>query len=268
MDLKQVSALLKADIQESMAILLQGKAMSGKGRLINTLSLNFQGLAICYLLTDSNSEKFQENLIRSGQGRIYYLEKSQQESNTDDRWLSISRSESLFDLIAAGQAGLAAQLADLSTATWKKNNEYEDDFLYISIIQSLILQVVRKSTQDVTDKLNRFTMVLDGEPSGRLDVCNSLIKHDSEAFVDAMGLLMEQRSEKFEKRKMLVASEDAVFWPRNFISTEGLALMNIATLFNLSVPNEFNYCPKSACCPIEELLVPNLFTELDALIEV
>ncbi len=267
MELKQVSTLLKEDICESMAMLLQGRPMSEKGRLMNTLSLNFQGLAICYLLIDGNHDKFQENLIRSGQGRIYYLEKSQQESNINDRWLSISRSESLFDLIAAGQVGLAAKLTDLPTITWKKSNEYEEDFLYISIIQSLVLQAIRKSNLDLTDRLNRFSMVLDGEPSGRLDVCNSLIRHDAEAFVGAIELLTQQRLEKFEKRKMLVTSDDAVFWPRNFISIETLALVNIALLFKLSVPNEFACCPKSARCSIEEVLVPNLFNELDALIE-
>ena len=266
MELNQVSSLLKAEIQESMAMLLAGYPMSEMGRLINTLSLNFQGLAICYLLIDSNRSKFQENLIRSGHGRLYYLEKSQKEGNDNDRWLSISRSESILDLIAAGQLVLAGRLVDLSTAPWKRSNEYEDDYLYFSIIHSQILQILGKPVQDVGNMLNRFAEVLDGASSGRLDVCRALLQKDDDAFFEAMTLLLEQRAEKIEKRKRIVISGEAIFWPRSFVSIEGVALMNLAQLLNMSVPNEFTNCPRSARCAVEERIIPNLFAELEALI--
>jgi hypothetical protein len=266
MDLTYAQAVLVDDIRTRMSHLINLVPIRRKAENLRDLTRLFQALAICKLLVDADLGSFRENLTRSGQARRHYLLKSREESNLDDRFLGLSRVQSIFDVVVAGQMELATDLASLSIDEWHPSWEYEDDFCYYLFVHRLILDARFVGGPDAAALVVRLEKVVDGQPSARLRLCQALNARQSTAFRTAFeAFLDEHRSTTDAKRSRITEyTAEAAFWPISFVSIEGLAWLRFAELFGIAPPDHFGFCPAEARDVPGSRTVPDLFESLDA----
>lgn len=268
MDLRDVREQVIPEIHEKMFFLTAGYPMADTGAVFEELSELFQALGICYLLTAADVDKFRENLVRSGHARRYFLRKSQEEGNDQDRHLAISRSEAFLDSVVAGDLNLARDIEHLSSEVWERDWEYEDDFCFFLFLHKLVKHPVPLSEGELRAILDRFERALEGGISSRLNVCKSLATHDEMAFTETLRVLLVEEQEKFDDKRSSIMASRLPFWPRSFVSVEGLALLKIAGIVGMRIDTEFLLCPQEARIPVADNQYVDFFTDLERVLAV
>ncbi len=255
MDASEIHDGLVPEIKELLAYVAVGYPIRELGGELENLSEYFKALGIAYLLRDADTDRFRENLVRSGHARRYFLRKSREESNTDDRRLALGRTEAFLDVLAAGHVGLAREVAELSIDTWEPDWEYEDDFCYFLLLHRLVRGGAVAEEPDLRSLSMRFENSLEGAKSARLDVCAALLDRDSRALRAALALLMQEQDTEMEKARGRNQERDpaaCVSWAQSYVSTEGLALLKVAELNGmrpLESGEELPLCPTLAMLP-------------------
>jgi hypothetical protein len=155
--------------------------------------------------------KFRDLLIQIGGARRYYLQKSQQQGNVNDRYLAISRTEAFFDALAAGELTLARDIARASITRWKPDWEYQDDFCYYHFLHQLLLDPAAEPDSPLADILAEFEQSLEGGSSVRLPVCQALLARDLDGFVAALTAFLEAKQAQDEERRPNVVDSSYLF---------------------------------------------------------
>jgi hypothetical protein len=262
-DLVQVRKRIVLAARESMASLFAGLPVSETGDEFERLSSLFQGLGICDLLTRGNVDGFRENLVRSGQSRRSFLRRSQIEGNTDSPHLALSRTEAFLDCMAAGDLVLAHEIAHLSRDTWNPNWEYEEDHYFYLFLHRLVDPSSGQRDTALRESVDRIEIVLEGAKWPQLDVLRSLLAGDEQAFTEALEAVLSEEGDTFDKKRPAVVGSKFLFWPRSFVSIQGLALLRAATLLELNVIQDFPLCPPDGRIPVSSSSYRDLFTELE-----
>lgn len=266
MDLQKVVEFIEPAIGEN-AIYLTGRLpMAEIGPFVECLSELFQGYAICALLTTGDPEQFREYLLRSGCLLRYFRRKSSVEGNVHDRHLALSRSEAFLDAVVAGDWGLARDLARLAPRDWVAEWEYEDDFCYFQFLHALAEAQGRGPPAELTTVLDRFERVLDGAQSARLQVCRALLDADQPAVCEQLAALLAEKQQRDDKLRTAVVPSKFLFWPRSFVSIEGLALLKFAELAGLRIDDSFPLCPAPARLAEMDRPYEDKFAELERLL--
>jgi len=266
MDLTDVRDLIVPEIYERGLLLTAGYPVTETGKALEEMSELFQALGICQFLLTMDVMGFRINLTRSGQARRYFLRKSAELRNIHDHRLALSRSEGFLDSVVAGDWSLARDIVRLSNWDWNGNWEYEDDYCYFMILHNLVTQPGDSLSANIISLAERFERVLEGAPSPRLDVCRALMLRNEDGFAEGLiGLLDEEKLRNDQKRPAVTESQ-FLFWPRSFISIEGLALLKIAGAAEMTVPSDFFLCPEEARLPDMDGSPSDIFAELDTAI--
>ncbi len=262
--LDEIHHQLVLEIQEGLAIAASGAGANAISDTFKNLSRHLQALAICHLLEFADQDEFRNNLVRSAHARRSYLRKSRDQQNADDHNLALSRTEAFFDALAAGDARLAREIADLSVSTWNADWEYEDDFCYFLFLHEVVRAPELPDEQRLNSTLNQFEKALEGAESPRLNVCSALLARDTKAFSDKFEALLDSIRNLNDKKRELVESYELTFWPRSFVSIEALALLRIAAMTGIAVdPGPFVLCPALARLPEHTEPESGLFEEID-----
>jgi len=140
MDLAEVQVELVHALADGMSYLAPPLRIAELGGIFDDLALQFEGLALCRLFENADQAAFAESMARSGQSRRFFLRRSRQESNLDDRHLALSRTRSILDALIAGALPLAREIAALSTETWNPTWEYEDDHCFYLLLHTIVKQ--------------------------------------------------------------------------------------------------------------------------------
>ncbi len=269
MDPRDLQNLLIPEIKERILVVASNYPIGELGQVLEELSEYLQSLAISYLLAQGDVTEFRDNLIRSGHSRRYYLRRSVEENNENDRHLALSRADSFFDSLASGDLFLTKEIVDLSPINWHANWEYEDDFQYRKFLGSQFLSTWA-GEQDIPDRkkfLGDFEGSLDSPNSDpRYAVCAALVGRNHQVFNAALFEFMEQKKDQLdEKRDTIVTTEfpDSLFWLRNSVSTEGLALIRLGNLTGITVEEHLPLCPEFGRLPVESKEIADLFKEVD-----
>jgi hypothetical protein len=263
MEIKDVRAAVIAEIQDLFPYLAGAYRIGQLGEELEKLSACFQALGICHLLESADIDKFTENLVRSGHARRYFLRKSQAEGNHDDRHLAISRSEAILDSLAAGHLQLAQEIVQLSRDSWMPSGEYEDDFCYYRFIHLIVLAPRPLLEQDLKNTVGQFEKSLEGAGSARLEICKAILTQSAEDFSAALEALLEQQQDENDQKRPTVLDSGFLFWPRTFVSVEGLALLRLADLVGLGIDGEFPRCPEIGRLANSDRVFTDLFRELE-----
>lgn len=249
-----------------MASLISRAPISAKAQALRDLSRLFQAVGICQLLVDANTEKFHENLVRSGHVRRYYLRRSQSEASTTDHFLGLSRVEAVFDVYVANRLDLVRDIDALSTDAWHLGWEYEDDFCYYLFMQRVLLLHDFLSTSECNDLLLQFDRSLEGGPSLRLDMCLALRDRDATALRSTLELFLQQRQMALDKRRdeLTEYTSDAIFWPQSYVCVEALAWLKLTKSLGLALGDGYLFCPSEALSvSSSQMPVEDLFESLD-----
>jgi hypothetical protein len=262
MDLAEVHERCVDEIRNHVGFLAGGFAIQDCGGVLEELARLFQGLGICHLLEMLDVDEFRQNLVRSGHARRYYLRASKAQDNVDAKYLALSRSEALLDVLAAGDLPLARSIAELSPSEWNRRWEYEDDFCFYLFLQRLIMDA---PSEELHHTLKRFETALDGGSSPRLSMMRALLARDRDAFEAALSALLVDEQNRIDSERGDIVDSQFLFWPRSFVSIEALALLRSAQLTGLSIEGDFPMCPPEARLSIEEHNYHDFFAELDAI---
>jgi hypothetical protein len=263
MEIQDVHAAVVAEIQDTLAYLAGSLRMEQLGEQFEKLSACFQALGICHLLETGNTVQFQENLVRSGQARRYFLRRSQAEGNQKDRHLAISRSEAILDTLAAGHLDLAGEVVRLSRATWDPAGEYEDDYCYYRFIHLIVQSPNALPEQDLQDLAARFEKALEGAGAARLEICKAMLARSREEFRPALEELLQQHQDAADAKRALIVDSGFLFWPRSFVCVEGLALLKIAELVGMPIDEELPLCPEMSRLATTNPTFPDVFEEIE-----
>lgn len=265
MDIRDVHTELVLEAQFSFAAVTAERPISERGGALEELSAYFQGLALCHLLENADVAQFRENLVRSGHARRYFLRRSRAEGNREDRRLALSRTEALLDVLAAADFSLAREIAMLSFQEWNPAWEYEDDFCYYLVLHTLALDPNASRDQGLGALLDRFEGALEGAPSWRLALSEALVERDGLLFDESLRGFVEAEQEANDARRDALESGALLFWPRSFVSVEGLALLHLALLRGLSMADAYPLCPAIGRLPPTEHRYRDLFEEMERL---
>ncbi|KFA88497.1 hypothetical protein [Archangium violaceum] len=106
--------------------------------LLTRLSTYRRIAAIGALLADGDVLAFRHDLRLSATARRELL-LSSPDPAPPSRFRCASRVEPLFDALAAGEAGLARDIAQHSPYRWRADEEFEDDFRYADFLREHLL---------------------------------------------------------------------------------------------------------------------------------
>ena len=243
MELNEIHQNIVLDIKSNLEIVASGSPMRDIGYTFEELSTQFQVLGICQLLEYADIAEFRVNLVRSGYSKRYFLRKSEEQENTDDHHLALSRSEAFLDTIAADHLELAQEIARLSLRKWVADWEYEDDYYYYYFLHTVVIAYDNLPKTQLKSILNKFESSLEGLGSLRFEICKSILARDKENFHENFKSLLETISIAQEEKRQIVESYEYLFWPRSFISVEGFALLKIAELVGIQCIEEYPLCP-------------------------
>lgn len=241
MELSKIHQHIIIEIRDHLGVVASGAPVRTIGSTFEKLSECFQALGICHLLEFADTEQYRENLIRSGQARAYQLRKHQ--GDVGDRHLAVSRSEALFDVAAADDPQLAREIIEHSLTDWEPTGEYEDDFCFHHFLHRIIYSQDDAGIAELESILNRFEVALEGGASMRLEVSRALASRDEIAFDENLRTLLEEQQILNETRRARLEAYEFIFWPRSFVSIEGLALLRIAEWLGMEVSDEYPLCP-------------------------
>ncbi len=218
--------------------------LSELGRTSVELCGKLRALGIMGLLTTGDSQKFLNSLVRSGRVRETYLARMKQAGIQHDHHLAAGRCDGLVDAIASGDRDLAYRIAWASPRNFDPRREYEDDFCFAQVLHRLVHGVQAASV--FQPFLDRYEVVLEGQPSARLDVLRALVTHAQAEFDVAFEVLLQERQNVIADEEARSRLETPQVISERLVYVEGLALLRVALAQGLKTQREYLYCPANA----------------------
>jgi hypothetical protein len=158
---------------------------------------------------------------------------------------------------------LARHIARLSPKVWEKDWEYEDDFCFFLVLHTLVQQPDPLPVNNLRGILDQFEQALEGGPSTRLPVCRALLAKDETEFADALRALLAAKEVEINNQRPTIVDSKFLFWPRSFVSVEGLAFLKFAEIVGMPIADEFPLCPPEARLSTAPSAYPDLFADLE-----
>jgi hypothetical protein len=263
MDIAKNRADLVQVVKRDMLYFLDSPPAAEMGGYCETLSRRFQALAICHFIENLDLAEFGINLRRSACARRFFLERSDEEGNTHDRFLVLSGTEAFFDALVGGSRPLAMDIAAASGAEWNPEWESEADFHYFRFLHLLLLDP-RGEDADQIEALLRISRSCTGKRSPRLSAGWALMDGDAKAFRESLEAMLEAKCDADRARMRDSSPGDFLFRPRSLLSLEGLALMRLAHLRGLgdtAFPRH-PFCPRVALLPWTDTPGEDIFRKM------
>jgi Immunity protein 49 len=248
-------------IKDNMSVVAGGADGEEFGELAELLSAQFQALGICNLLIALDAEGLSRNLCQSAFARRFFLRKSLERVESRNPFWALSRTQALFDAIAAGADGVARDIAGLSPTSWDRDGEYEDDFYYFMFVHDLVRRNWLLDAIAAQRLLERFEQTLVRATDPRYRLCAATLGRNPLEFWPAFEDYLHERQMEVQKPPI---SDDAWLEPPRHVWVEGLAWLRIAEQLGLSSPQpEYALLPGPARLPLLNLLPNDLFRALE-----
>ena len=214
------------------------------GELSLNASSKLRSLAIMALLSKGDRILFAHNLTRSGRVRLSYLDRLRRERLEDEHHGVSGRIDGQLDAVAASDLDLARKIVAASRTSWLEESEYLEDYCYAQLVHRLVTGEGELGSVEALTR--QFEGALDGQPSARLEVCQTLRNRDQSGFDEAFDALIRGRQAQIEADKARFQQEEADIMAQRLIFVEGLAVLRLATLYGLRTESEYLFCPSLA----------------------
>jgi hypothetical protein len=214
---------------------------------LDTIVLDLHTIGVATLLVDGNPQGFFLNLCRAAENwrRLHAL--------LDARKLApppTTRITPLLAALAAGQFELADALASAPTAPRLEGVEYEDEFLWASILR-LVARQAPPAASRVKALLAQLRKVNKKEYGHRCDVVVALLGKDRDGFATAFEKARLDYELATEKRAASFTTPVTTFAPHRFLWLEGLALLRLGERAGFVLEDaDYRYCPPLARVPM------------------
>jgi hypothetical protein len=231
--------------------------VTDSGRFYRELTELLRAHAILRLVVAADAEGFSSDLIMSGRAARAHLRHHARPIHADRRRADVllcaqpvrterRRAHScfgpFFDALAAGDIGLATEIADLAPSHWRPDQEPEEDFLWQRTLGLLLIGAHKPL---IEAHLARFAERIVEGKDARLEVCRALYAADSLAFDKAFrGLLCQREIEILRERRRQAA--DTCHSLSTQVYVEGIAVLKMARAGGISIAREYPMCPALA----------------------
>jgi hypothetical protein len=200
--------------------------------------LNFRIAGIADLLLTARSEDFLRRAHQSGRAFLYFLE------GAGDSAKLTSRSEPFFDAIAATDFDGARAIAMASRRTWRKGEEYHEDFLFVDfVMKHFFLGAPDSECQEI---LELHEQVLEGADDTRLGVSQALFRGDAQLFEVALLDHLTARKRHFRGLMDSGAVSPEIACTEAHLSVEGVALTRLAERKGMATHSDYPQVPSIA----------------------
>ena len=202
------------------------------------ISRLYRRIATGILLVSSDPQDFYRYLFNSSRAFVYFLEQAKDESKIT------SMATAYFDAVACRDREGERRLAAGSRHTLNPGEEYEEDFLYVSILMRHF--TLGNSAKDLEGALDEFEGYVKGNPDPRFAVVEALVTADQKGFDDAIAVAIKHivKSRDVALDAELVHPDEASTSSR--INVEVLAWIELAERAGLKVAREYPLAPSAA----------------------
>ncbi|WP_164009785.1 Imm49 family immunity protein [Pyxidicoccus trucidator] len=217
---------------------------------LSTIAFSYRILGLCALLRDMDGERFARLLRKSGLARLHLLRQVASETQPPDQVLAISKDTGFVAALAAGDLDTATRIAERSPDTFLEGIEYEEEFLFFHFQQRLLR--TPRDEASLWGTLDRWTRVVEGEPTVYLAVCQALLEANEAAFCSALGEVLKTRKESLRKYRKQLDFDRELDATEGKVYLNGLALVRLAQSRGVVVPQRLELIPRparEASCP-------------------
>jgi hypothetical protein len=152
-----------------------------------------------------------------------------------------------FDALAAGDLDAARTIAQQARPTWNPAEELEEDFLYLSLIMSLLVSPPGAALGEPSfqTRLARYQELADGndEDELKLAIVNGLVGRNDEEFGTALAERMKQLQQRYRRLAANLSMPEEEAATSGSVSVEGLALVRLARLLGLEPASDYRLVP-------------------------
>ncbi|RKH46209.1 Imm49 family immunity protein [Corallococcus sicarius] len=208
--------------------------------LLTRLSTYRRIAAIGALLSEADVTAFRHDLRLSAMARRELL-LLDSDPAAPSRFRCAGRVEPLFDALAAGEVGLARDLAQHAPHRWVADEEFEDDFRYADFWREHLHADAKAPSPGTERALAAFQQCSGDSGSPRLAVCEALSKRDQDAFDAALEDLLVERDAEFRNAGLPLHPQR--FHTERHVFIEGLALLRLAEECGLRMQPEYRMMP-------------------------
>lgn len=204
--------------------------------LASTVAYYYRQRGLCRVFFEGSAVGYHKSGIESSSAYLYYLGQAADEEKL------LSDSAAFFDAINTGIFDVCRQYVSLAQTGWKRDYEYEDDYLYALFLMNHFFS--DSTEQDDALILERYDAALEGGQDTRLNLCRAFLDHDEILFQEALEDFLEERQDRIEgliKKNAMRESEWS--WAR-YISIEGLALVRLAESKSFEVARHLSQIPE------------------------
>ena len=210
------------------------------GPLCEEACVYYRTAGIASFLLELDVECFHQMLVRSGLTRVYLLRNVPEQEKVVSRYCKASRTNGFLDAVASRQWNVARDIANLSPGHYIEQYEYEEDYCYALVLHQLVVGTGREV---VGKTLERFTMVLDGQASVKLQIATALADLDQQNFEAAFLNLLEHRRAELISQERSISRDEVEFVTGRHVYVEGLAVLRLAEHLGMRVEAGYDFCP-------------------------
>ncbi|MFY0523313.1 hypothetical protein ACN28I_09065 [Archangium gephyra] len=203
--------------------------------LMQKLCTQYRRLAICSVLLEADIEPFFSCLSKSAQAYLSILQRIDWSIVIDRYYLCTSRALPFFDAIAADDFDTARSMVPVCASTWAREDEYEDDFLYVKFLMD-VLRVGVKSEQAIAT-FSRFQAISGAQAPARFRLCEALLAGDERKFEMAWAGLLLERSQELARERANPGADPEMLRTEAHVFIEGVALLRLAASLGMRIQN-------------------------------
>lgn len=196
--------------------------------------LLFRRIAAGSLLSGGDPRPFHHNLFKSSRAFLHFLTRAPESQKLT------SKSEPFFDAVACRDGEGAEGIARKSRPDFRTGEEYEEDFWYARFLMDLYL---KEPQAGLARMLDDWKALVGGAEDLRLAVCRALLDKDQKAFDQALDAVIDSiQGDSAKKRKEETLHPDHAATAAH-VSTEILALLELAERAGLKVRGAYPLAP-------------------------
>ena len=207
--------------------------IESEAMLFQDLCTQYRRLAICSVLLEADVESFFASLFKSAQAYLSLLRRVDGNTVVDRYHLCASRAWPFFDALAANDFDTARRMVPLCASTWAREDEYEDDFLYMKFLFDM-LRTGAKSEQAIAT-VERFQAMAQAQAPARLGLCEALLAGNERKLETAWADLLHERSQELARERGNPSADPEMLRTEAHVFIEGVALLRLAASLGMRV---------------------------------
>jgi hypothetical protein len=230
--LSMIRANAAFDLDGTLPLVVNGEANLDR---VHVFCRNFRRRGICSLFLEGLPQLLHTDLQRSGSAFLHVLRSAPEADKIT------SSAGPFYDSVACVDLDTAREISRYARNTWNPEEEYEDDFLYVTFLMKMFF--LDADNEDLSSIVQRYKVLGAEAGDPRFDICASFLENDNSRFERALDRLIRNYDEHYKtgmKRDEILEEEWAT---EGQLFVEGLALVRLAWIHGFYTETNYQFIP-------------------------